>query len=162
MSKPLISLIWAEDRNGLIGQNGGLPWHLPEDMAWFRQQTMGKAVLMGRKTFDSIGKPLPGRFNMVQSRGKPELPDDCHLIHCIDEALAVASDHEELVIMGGSEIYRLWLPLAERLYVTHLEHNFTGDAYFPATDRSRWKLLSRQDHQAATGYCYRFCIYNPR
>ncbi len=159
MNKPLISLIWAEDRNRLIGKNGHLPWHIPEDMTWFRQQTMGKAILMGRKTFDSIGKALPGRLNIVQSRGKPKLPDGCRLIHHMDEALEIASDQEELVIMGGSEMYRLWLPLAKRLYVTHLAHSFTGDTYFPDTDRSRWQLLSRQDHQAKAGYGYRFCIY---
>ncbi len=160
MRQPEVSLIWAQDRQGLIGRGSSLPWRLPEDMAWFRRHTMGKPILMGRKTFDSIGRALPGRLNLIQSRGSLRLPGDCVLVRDFEEALQAAAGCEELMIIGGREIYRLWLPRARRLYVTCLEWTFSGDVYFPVElwDEA-WRCRMQQRHRSAQGYDYTFRIY---
>jgi dihydrofolate reductase len=156
----IISLIWAEDCNHLIGQHGGLPWRLAADMAWFRTQTMGKTIVMGRKTHDSIGRALPGRINLVQSRQSHlALPTGCAAITTVDEALLKAGNAAEMMVMGGADIYRLWLPFANRLYVTHINHIFEGDVYFPPVAWQTWQPVFEEFHPADTDYSYRFCIY---
>jgi len=157
----VISLIWGQDENGLIGRNNRLPWHLPADMTWFRRQTMGKPVLMGRKTYESIGRPLPGRTNIVLTRRDIAIPG-CSVVHSLPEALQLfeASGAEELMVMGGAEIYALFLPEADRLYMTLVHHAFEGDAWFPDFDRSAWLETHREDHppDAKNPYAYSFLI----
>jgi len=142
----MISLIWAQDENGLIGNGGQLPWRLPADMAWFRKNTMGKPVLMGRKTFDSIGHPLPGRTNIVITSQEIRI-ENCTVVHSLDEAMAAAEHAEELMVMGGAQIYRLAMPQADRLYVTQICAVFKGDTYFPAFDESEWRETSHENHE---------------
>lgn len=157
----MISLIWGQDENGLIGRNNRLPWHLPADMTWFRRQTMGKPVLMGRKTYESIGRPLPGRTNIVLTRRDIAIPG-CSVVHSLPEALQLfeASGAEELMVMGGAEIYALFLPEADRLYMTLVHHAFEGDAWFPDFDRSAWLETHHEDHppDAKNPYAYSFLI----
>ncbi|MDX8390166.1 MAG: type 3 dihydrofolate reductase [Mariprofundaceae bacterium] len=134
-----LSLIWAEDQHRLIGVDNHLPWKLPADMRWFRKQTMGKPVLMGRKTFDSIGKPLPGRTNLVLTREKSLKIPGCTVVHSLDAARSVAAHAPEIMVIGGAEIYALALPEATKLYITKIEHRFEGDAWFPAFDLNDWQ-----------------------
>jgi dihydrofolate reductase len=157
---PRISLIWAQDENGLIGKAGRLPWRLPADMAWFRRQTMGKPILMGRKTFESIGKPLPGRRNLVLSRQDMAI-EGCTVVHGLDDARTAAFDAEEIMVIGGAEIYALALPEAERMYVTRIHHGFEGDVYFPPFEKGQWEEVLREDHgpDEKNPYAYSFIIF---
>lgn len=154
-----ISLIWAMDRNRLIGSKNRLPWHLPADLQWFRRQTMGKPVLMGRKTFESIGKPLPGRKNLILSRSMT-VADGCIVVHSMDEALQQAGEADELMVIGGAGIYRLTLAHATRLYITEIDAAFTGDTYFPEFDETLWNEVFREEHapDAVNRWPYRFRI----
>jgi dihydrofolate reductase len=159
----MISLIWAMDNNRLIGANNQMPWgisDIPADMAWFRQHTLGKSVLMGRKTFESIGKPLPKRRNIILSRQKSLSIDGCEVVHSLDEAVDMFQD-EELMVMGGAAIYKLALPHAEKLYCTHIEHDFKGDTWFPDMDMVSWQHTHQEKHapDEKNAYPYRFEIY---
>lgn len=160
MNKPLISLIWAMDRNRLIGCNNALPWKFPADMAWFRKSTMGKPVLMGRKTFDSIGRPLPGRINLVLTRQKNLQIEGCTTISDLDELTTLSNDSKEIMVMGGAEIYALLLDQADRLYITEIDGEFEGDAWFPEFDRSGWQKIFQETHQPdeKNPYPYSFTI----
>ncbi|GAV19637.1 dihydrofolate reductase [Mariprofundus micogutta] len=142
----MISFIWGQDKNRLIGRDNALPWRLPADMAWFKKSTMGKPILMGRKTYESIGRPLPGRTNLILTR-QPDLQiDDCTVIHSLDEAIAAVPEAEEIMVMGGAEIYALLFDHAERLYITEIDSEFEGDAWFPEFDRSAWQETYRESH----------------
>jgi len=143
----MISLIWAQDENGLIGAGGQLPWRLPADMAWFKENTMGKPILMGRKTFDSIGRPLPGRTNIVITSQQIKIKG-CTVVHSLDAAITVAGEAEELMIMGGAQIYKLALPQANRLYITQIHAAFEGDTYFPAFSKSAWQETFHENHES--------------
>jgi dihydrofolate reductase len=136
----IISLIAAMDRNRLIGNNNQLPWHLPVDFAHFKSVTMGKPVVMGRKTFLSIGRPLPGRQNIVLSRDADFQPENVDVARDFDQALQLAGSAEEVMVIGGSTIYQLVLPRAQRVYLTVVEAEFEGDAWFPELDLSEWSL----------------------
>jgi len=155
----MISLIWAQDKNGLIGADGKLPWRLPADMAWFKKNTMGKPIVMGRKTFDSIGRPLPERTNIVITLQNIEL-DGCTVVHSLNEAIAILDKEEELMVMGGAQIYKLAVPQASRLYITQIHAAFEGDTYFPSLDASKWRETFREDHEPdeTNIYPYRFRI----
>lgn len=155
-----ISIIVAMDRNRLIGCNNQLPWHLPADFAWFRQQTMGKPIVMGRKTFESIGRPLPGRTNIVLTRDTALSLDGVHCVDSLPAAMACSPEAPEVMIIGGSSIYELALPLAQRLYLTHVDGVFEGDAWFPPIDR-QWRKVSTQHHLADDNNAYgcEFAIY---
>ena len=142
----MLSLIWAMDEKRLIGCDNRLPWNLPADMQWFRRQTMGKPVLMGRKTFDSIGRPLPGRLNLIMTRQQGLEIEGCTVVHSLAEAVAAAGDAEEIMVIGGAEIYARLLPMARRLYMTRIEHAFEGDTWFPDFDESEWNLVYREMH----------------
>ena len=147
MNKPTLSLIWAMDRNRLIGKENALPWRLPADMAWFKKSTMGKPILMGRKTYESIGRPLPGRTNLILTR-QPDLKiEGCRVIHSLEEALAAVPNTEEVMVMGGAEIYALLLDRAERLYITEIDAIFEGDAWLPEFDLHQWSEIHRETHQ---------------
>jgi len=159
----MISLIWAMDNNRLIGANNHMPWgisDIPADMAWFRQHTLDKAVLMGRKTFESIGKPLPKRRNIILSRQKNLKIDGCEVIHDIQDALEMCAN-EELMVMGGAEIYALAMPFADKLYITQIEHTFEGDAWFPKMNMDDWTQQYSENHapDEKNKYAYRFEIH---
>lgn len=134
----IISLIAAMDRNRLIGNKNKLPWHLPADFSHFKSTTMGKPVIMGRKTYESIGKPLPGRTNIVLSRDPGVSFEGVECVGSFEEAMALVPDEEELMVIGGSTIYEMLLPQADRLYFTYVDAEFEGDAWFPEFDEDQW------------------------
>jgi dihydrofolate reductase len=139
---PVISLVVAMARNNVIGRNNGLPWQrLPEDLKHFKAVTLGKPVLMGRKTFESIGKPLPGRINLVLTRDRDWTADGVVVVHSLTEALT----GDELSGIGGAEIYRLLLPLARRIHLTRIDADIPGDTLFPPLDYSQWVETGRRE-----------------
>lgn len=155
----MISLIVAMDQNRLIGVNNGLPWRLPDDMRWFVEKTMGKPVIMGRKTYDSIPttfKPLRGRHNIVITRNMQYGAEGCTVVHSLSAAVAAAGDVPEVVIGGGAQIYAEALPLAHCLYLTLVEGSFEGDTYFPPFDQDEWQEIYRATHEADTRHANRF------
>jgi dihydrofolate reductase len=165
-----IALIAALANNGVVGRDNQLPWHLPGDLPYFRRITMGKPVVMGRKTWDSIGRPLPGRTNIVISR-QPDLElEGARVVDTVAAALALAEavaeidGVTELMVIGGAQIYALALPLAQRLYLTEVHAEVTGDARFPDWERSQWLEISRDRHSArdSNPYDYSFVVYERR
>lgn len=161
-----LALIWAMSNNRTIGRNNALPWHLPEDMKYFKRVTMGKPIIMGRKTWESIGRPLPGRTNIVITRDRNFHADGVKIVHTLDEAIALAEKisvidgAEEVVVIGGAEIYALSLPRADRLYMTQVRAEVDGDAHFPEFNLNEWRELAREDHQPSETnlYPYSFII----
>lgn len=135
---PTVSLIVAMAQNGVIGRGNALPWRLPEDLRRFKAATMGKPILMGRKTFESIGRPLPGRVNLVLTRDAAWSAPGALVVHSLEQALVRAGAAPELMVIGGAEIYRLVLPFARRIYLTHVHADVAGDTYFPAFDPAQW------------------------
>lgn len=143
---PIISLIWAMDDNRLIGVENRLPWKLPADMQWFRRHTLGKTIVMGRKTFESFGgKPLPQRTNIVVTRDTAYRAEGAVVVHSIDEALQAAADEPEIFIIGGASFYAQMLERADRLYITQVHGCFAGDAWFPPVDMSQWQQVAREE-----------------
>ncbi len=142
----IISLIAAIGENNVIGNRGQLPWHLPADMRHFRALTLGKPVIMGRITHESIGKALSGRKNIVLARGPSYRAVGCTVARSVDEALAEVGKREEGMVIGGAEVYRQFLPRADRMYLTLVHHTFVGDVFFPAYDISAWNIVSREDY----------------
>ena len=163
-----LAVIVAAAENGVIGRDNKLPWHLPGDLRYFRQVTMGKPIVMGRKTFESIGRPLPGRTNIVVSRNPGYSPEGVRVVASLSEALVLAEEIArgngacEAVVIGGGEIYALALPLAGRLYLTRVHASVDGDALLPAVDWDEWREISRERHPAAGGnpYDYSFLVYD--
>jgi dihydrofolate reductase len=138
----LISIVVAMDEDGVIGRDNALPWRLPDDLKRFKSITLGKPVLMGRKTFDSIGKPLPGRLNLVLTRSREWQHEGVTVVHSMEEAMTLANA-PELCVIGGEEICRLALPLTHRIYLTEVQARVGGDARFPAFNRSAWREIQR-------------------
>lgn len=163
----LLSVIVAQSQNRVIGINNKLPWYLPEDLKYFKQITQGKPIIMGRKTYESIGRPLPGRTNIVITRDGCYQAPGIKVVHTLDEALELAEQQalidgsEEALVIGGSEIYALTLPQADRLYLTQVHAQVEGDAYFPALDEEQWQEILRQDFSAdgPNPYDYSFIVY---
>jgi dihydrofolate reductase len=141
----MISLLFAMDRNQLIGANNDLPWHLPNDLKFFKEKTTGNTIVMGRKTFDSIGRALPNRKNIVLSRNEIQLPDGVELIHDIHAILELDKLHpeEELFIVGGTGLFEQILSYSDRMYITYIDEEFEGDIYFPPFDPEEWREVSR-------------------
>ncbi len=152
----MISLIVATSDNGVIGRGGELPWHLSDDLKRFKQLTLGKPIVMGRKTFESIGRALPGRQNIVLTRQSEFAADDCDVVSSVDAAIARAGDAGEIMVIGGSEIYKLFLPLAERIYMTRVHMDVDGDARFPELDDEQWQETLHSDHSAGKSNDYAF------
>lgn len=155
---PRLALIAAMGRNRVIGRNNKLPWHLPEDLKYFRAMTWGKPIIMGRKTFDSLGRPLPGRTNIVlTNQGELQLPGAL-VVTSIEEALAAAEGQalldgvDEVMVIGGEKIYRQFLKKADRLYLTLVEAEPEGDAWFPPTEPDDWAQVEVRDVPAGDGY----------
>ena len=144
----MISIIVAASENGVIGRQGELPWRLSDDLQHFKAITMGKPIIMGRKTWESIGRPLPGRRNIVITRQRGFAADGCDVVASLDDAITAAEDAQEIVVIGGSQIYALALPLAERIYLTRVHADVEGDASFPAVDATRFCLVADEHHKA--------------
>lgn len=154
----MISLIVAHDKNRVIGYENDMPWHLPGDLKYFKEMTMGKPVIMGRKTFESIGRPLPGRRNIVITRNAAYEAEGIELAPSLEAALALVRDVEEIMVIGGEQIFTQALPLADKLYITLIDHEFVGDTYFP--DYPGWKLTKRgEPNETAEGYTFTYCIF---
>jgi dihydrofolate reductase len=143
-----ISIVVAMAVNRVIGHENRLPWHLPADLKYFKQLTMGKPILMGRKTFESIGRPLPGRTNIVITRNESYTAEGCVVVHSIEAALKAAADSEEVMVIGGAEFYRQVLPYAGTLYITRVTGEFEGDTFFPELDDAEWHEVERSDFEA--------------
>ncbi len=149
-----LAMIAAVAENNAIGINNKMPWYLPEDLRYFKAVTMGKPIIMGRKTFDSLRKPLPGRTNIVVTRDPQWHHEGVKVVHSLDAAIELSEDvalingNEEVMIIGGEQIYRQALPKADRLYLTRVYQSFEGDAFFPELDESQWREVSRQDRQS--------------
>ena len=142
-----IAIIVAMAQNRVIGRDNQLPWHLPADLRHFKANTMGKPIIMGRKTWESIGRPLPGRSNIVVTRDRDYTADGCVVVHSLDEALAAATGHDEVMVIGGAEFYRQVLPEATTLYLTQIHDAIQGDAFFPELDMEQWQEVERQDFE---------------
>ncbi|WP_108125745.1 dihydrofolate reductase [Saccharospirillum mangrovi] len=163
-----IALIWAMATNGVIGRDNKLPWYLPGDLQYFKRVTSGKPVIMGRKTYDSIGKPLPNRTNIIVTRDTAFQADGCQVVHSLEDAIHLAeaqvavSGGDEAIVMGGAEIYAQALPKADRLYVTLVHADVEGDAQFPAIDFAAWQEIAREDYNAEgpNPYDYSFIVYD--
>lgn len=161
-----LSMIVAMAENRVIGRDNKLPWYLPEDLKYFKQVTMGKPIIMGRKTFESIGRPLPGRPNIVLSRSGFDAPEGVHVVATLEEAkalaesLAVINGYEEAMIIGGAQIYGMAFDQCDRFYLTQVHANVDGDAYFPEFDRSAWTEIGREDFSAEgpNPYDYSFIV----
>ena len=155
----IISMIAAMADNRIIGKDTQMPWHLPADFAWFKRCTMGKPVVMGRKTYESIGRPLPGRLNIVISRDASLSIEGVTTVTSIEQALEVAGEVEEVMIIGGGAIYAACLPMANKLYVTHIEAEIDGDTQFPDWG-SEFKKTYSEAYQAdeKNAYSMRFTI----
>ncbi|NBJ69965.1 MULTISPECIES: dihydrofolate reductase [Clostridia] len=141
----MISLLVAMDKNRVIGLNNNLPWHLPKDLRFFKETTMNHPVIMGRKTFESIGKPLPHRRNVVLTKKGGDFPKEVEVIHDLQTLLQWNQDQpgEEYFVIGGAHVFEQILGEADRMYITWIDHSFTGDTYFPAFSKEDWQLVSK-------------------
>jgi dihydrofolate reductase len=155
----LISLVAALARRRVIGIGNQLPWRLPEDLQRFKRLTLGAPVIMGRKTHESIGRPLPGRRNTVVTRQPQAAWQGCSVAHSLDEALALAADAPEAFVIGGAELYAQALPRADRLYLTFIDADCDGDAFFPEFDPLAWREIEREPGVSASGLGYAFVTY---
>ena len=161
----ILSVIVAMAHNRVIGLNNQMPWHLPADLAWFKKNTLNKPVIMGRKTFESIGRPLPNRHNIVISRQIESIDNkisNVSWVKSIDEAISLAQEQQpdEVFIIGGGNIYQQILPLIDLLYLTHIDAELQGDTYFPDYLPEQWQVIYQEDHQAdeKNSYPYQFKI----
>jgi dihydrofolate reductase len=168
MTEKRLAMIAAVGREWVIGSGNALPWRLPADLRRFKALTMGKAVIMGRKTYESIGRPLAGRRNIVLTRQAGFQVAGCIVVHSLEEALAAAlesaSGGDEIMIIGGARLFTQMLPQAQRLYLTFIDAAFEGDAYFPALNWSQWEETWSESHAAdeENPYPYRFAILDRR
>ena len=159
-----ISLIVAVSRNGAIGLNNQLPWYLPEDLKYFKSVTMGKPLIMGRKTFDSIGRPLPGRANIVLTRDPQWTSDGVKVVQSVEQALVAgeiaceAADVDEIMVIGGEQIYRMTIDLADRIYLTQVDTDVEGDAFFPDLDLNNWSQTRVKLPEIIDKHPYRFLV----
>ncbi|HET8730818.1 MAG TPA: dihydrofolate reductase [Moraxellaceae bacterium] len=163
----MLALIVAVAKNGCIGNGNKLPWYLPEDLKYFKAVTSGKPVIMGRNTFESLGRPLPNRTNIVITRNSGfRAPEGVRIVHSLDEAVRVAeavahvAGNDEILVIGGAQIYRDALPRVQRMYITEVELMVEGDAFFPDWDRSQWLERGRQQfHYEPANVDYSFVVY---
>lgn len=163
-----LAIIVAAAENGVIGRDNGLPWHLPEDLRYFKRVTMGKPIVMGRRTFESIGRPLPGRSNIVISRNADFSHPGVQVVASLDEAMAVGGDiadaeeAAEIVVIGGAQLYRQAMAMASRLYITEVHASVEGDVTLPAIHWRNWREISRERHAASEGnpFDYSFVVYD--
>lgn len=157
----MLSLIVAIAQNNIIGKDNKLVWHLPADMRFFRNTTMGHTLIMGRKTFESFGKPLPGRKSIVITRQKDWQYEGVTVVHSLQDAIGTVPGDEEVFIIGGAEVYRQAMPYCQKMYITIIHFDFEGDTYFPPVDYSQWKLMSDVMHlpDEKNLYSYSFRVF---
>jgi dihydrofolate reductase len=158
---PRIYLLAAVAANGIIGANGQLPWHLPEDLKHFKRLTMGHPVIMGRRTWESLKGPLPGRENIVVTRNKGYKAPGAAVANSLEAALALCADEPIVFVIGGSQLFAESLPIAAGLVMTEIYKDYEGDTWFPEYDRSRWKESQREQHVTADGTKFDFVLYEP-
>lgn len=164
------ALIVAMAQNRVIGRNNKLPWYLPNDLKYFKQVTMGKPIIMGRLTYESIGKPLPGRVNIVVTRNPDWRAEGVRVANSLEEAYSLAMSiaeidgRDEVMVIGGDQIYQAALPLADRIYLTEVHADVEGDAFFPEFDRSAWQEVAREEFAATepNPYAYAFVVLDRR
>lgn len=156
----MISMIWAMGRNNALGCKNRMPWYLPADFAYFKKVTMGQPVIMGRKTFESIGKPLPGRTNIIITRNKEFSYEGCVVVDSVEKAREL-TEGKNAFIIGGAEIYKAFLPMADKLYITEIDEDFEVDTCFPEIDYSKWKLMSSEigPKDEKNLFDYKFLVY---
>ena len=161
-----VSLIVAVSSNGVIGRDGGLPWCLPADLKHFKRTTMGHHLIIGRRTWEEVGKPLPGRTMVVVTRSRNFAPEGAKVVRSVERALELAADDEEPFIGGGAQIYRIALErdLVDRIYLTRIHAEVEGDTIFPEVDLGRWELASEEHHDAdeKNEFSYSFLVYERR
>lgn len=151
----IISLVVAMSVNRVIGLDNRLPWRIPEELQHFKQVTMGKPIIMGRKTFDSIGRRLlPGRKSIILTRDLDLIGEGYTVVHSVLDALNAAGDVPEVMVVGGAGVYKEFMPIANRIYLSVIKQKYAGDAYFPEFDHDVWHLVSEQDHPEFTVYIY--------
>lgn len=155
-----ISFVVAMDCNRAIGLHNQLPWHLPADLKYFRQLTTDHTVLMGRKTYESIGKPLPNRHNIILTHRSDFVAPGCEIVHSLEEVLP-RYVKDELFVIGGAEVYRTLLPYATRLYITSIQHSFSADTYFPDFQDGSWHIISEMpgEQNEKNPYAYTFLVF---
>ena len=159
-----LSIIAAISANRVIGSNNDLPWRLPADWKRFKNLTMGHHLIMGRKTFESIGQPLPGRTTVVITHQSGYTPTGVQVAHSIEQALQMAAEDDEVFVAGGAQIYKQLLPRADRLYLTSIHEEFEGDTEFPELDETDWQLISQESHEPDEKYPYpySFLVYDKK
>jgi len=157
----MLSIIVATAKNRVIGKDNKLIWHLPADLKRFKQLTMGHHVIMGRKTFESIGKALPGRKTIIITRQKNYEAADCVVVKSLPYAIELCRNDSEAFITGGAQIYELAIPMIEKIYLTRIHHSFEGDAFFPELNKAAWKITFMENHKAdeKNPYDYSFVNY---
>ncbi|MAZ89077.1 MAG: dihydrofolate reductase [Cellvibrionaceae bacterium] len=162
MKRPPIALIAAQAENRVIGLNNQMPWHLPEDLQYFKRVTLGKPVIMGRKTFESIGRPLPGRTNIVVTRQSHWTAEGVEVAADLDQAFAMATSQkpEELMVIGGAQIYAETLPYAARVYLTQIHESFEGDAWFPELGAEWEQVACQKGHSEKQNLGYSFLTFD--
>lgn len=153
----MVSIIVAVAENGIIGDKNALLWHISEDMKFFKRTTSGHPVIMGRKTYDSLGRPLPNRTNVVISR-TPRQIEGCTVVSSLEEAIALFPQEEEIFIIGGAQIYALALDVADRLYLTRVYHSYEGDTSFPKWDENQWQLINRESYERGEKFPHPFAF----
>lgn len=146
--RPRVTLIAARARNGVIGRDNAMPWRIPGELAHFKRMTMGHPIVMGRKTWESIGRPLPGRRNIVVTRDRAFNAAGAEVVHSLDEALAACAAQADVFVIGGAQIYEAAMPHADRLLITEIDRDFDGDAFMPAPDAAQWRETARDTHAA--------------
>jgi dihydrofolate reductase len=158
------TLVVAVARNGVIGRDNKLPWRLPDEIAYFKRVTMGHPIVMGRRTWESIGKPLPGRKNIVVTHQRDYQAPGCTVVHSLDEAWKAAGDADEVCVIGGTTLFEESLPIADRIHYTEVEGDVDGDTFFPPFDRSQWEAREVERHPADERhpYAYRILVMDRR
>lgn len=157
MSK--LSLIVAIAKNGVIGVDNTLPWHLPEDLKRFKALTMGHHIIMGRKTYDSLGRLLPGRTTVIVTRNTGYQVEGALIAHSLQQAIALCGNDDEVFLIGGAELYQAGLSLADKLYITEIDLEVAGDAYFPQIDDAQWQETAREVHVSEKGLKFSYVTY---
>jgi dihydrofolate reductase len=156
-----LAIIVATDEQGLIGKDNDLPWKLSADLQYFRRVTMGKPLIMGRNTHESIGRALPGRKNIIVTKNQTYQAEGCIVVKTIEEAILACENIDEVMVMGGASLYEQLLPLADKLYLTQVHASLDGDTYFPAYNKNEWFEISRENHLAdeKNEFNYSFVVY---
>lgn len=156
---PKLALIVAIAKDGVIGINNTLPWHLPEDLKRFRALTMGHHIIMGRKTYDSLGRLLPGRTTVIVTRNREYQVEGALIAHSLQDAIALCKNDDEVFLIGGAELYQAGLALADKLYITEIDLDVTGDAHFPQIPHSQWQQVAREAHISEKGLKFNYVTY---